>query len=40
MVRVKPNRKGRARLLRGGKRVSVRVRGAGTRVTRKVKVIR
>lgn len=40
LVRVKPNRKGRARLLRRGKRVSVRVRGAGARVTRKVRVVR
>jgi hypothetical protein len=40
LVRVKPNRKGRARLLRGGKRVSVRVTGAGARVTRKIKVVR
>ena len=40
LVRVKPNRKGRARLLRGGKRVSVRVTGAGARVTRRVRVVR
>jgi hypothetical protein len=39
-LRVKPNRKGRARLLRGGKSVSVRVTGGGRRVTRKVKIVR
>jgi hypothetical protein len=39
-LRVKPNRKGRARLLRGGKSVRVRVTGAGRAVTRKVKIIR
>jgi hypothetical protein len=39
-LKVKPTRTGRARLLRGGKRVSVRVAGAGRRVTRKVRIIR
>jgi hypothetical protein len=39
-LRVKPNRKGRARLRRGGKSVSVRVTGGGRRVTRKVKIVR
>jgi hypothetical protein len=39
-MRVKPNRAGKARLRRGGKRVSVRVTGAGRRVTRKVRVLR
>lgn len=39
-LNVKPNRRGKARLRRGGKSVSVRVAGGGRSVTRKVKVIR
>jgi hypothetical protein len=37
---VKPTRAGRARLLRGGKSVSVKVAGAGRTVTRKVRIVR
>jgi hypothetical protein len=39
-LRVKPTRAGRARLLRGGKSVSVKVAGAGRTVTRKVRIVR
>ena len=39
-LKVKPTRAGRVRLKRGGKSVSVRVRGAAKTVTRKVKIIR
>jgi hypothetical protein len=39
-LRVKPTRVGRARLLRGGKSVSVKVAGAGRTVTRKVRIVR
>ena len=39
-MRVKPTRAGRARLRRGGRSVSVRVTGAGRRVTRKVRILR
>ena len=39
-IKVKPTRSGKARLKRGGKSVSVRVTGAGGRVTKKVKVVR
>jgi hypothetical protein len=39
-IRVKPTRSGKARLLSGGKRVSVRVSGAGRTVTRKVRIVR
>src|SRR5215207_4066739 len=39
-LKLKPNRQGRARLLRGGKSVSVRTTGAGRTVTRKVKILR
>jgi hypothetical protein len=39
-LKVKPTRTGRARLLRGGKSVSVRVAGAGRTVTRKVRILR
>jgi hypothetical protein len=39
-VKVKPTRIGRARLLRGGRSVSVRVAGAGRTVTRKVRILR
>jgi hypothetical protein len=39
-VKVKPSRRGRVRLRRGGTSVSVRVAGDGRSLTRKVKVIR
>lgn len=39
-MRVKPNRAGKARLRRGGRSVSVRVTGAGRRVTRRVRILR
>jgi hypothetical protein len=39
-LKVKPNRAGRARLLAGGRSVSVKVAGAGRTVTRKVRIVR
>jgi hypothetical protein len=39
-MRVKPTRKGKARLRRGGNSVSVRLGGGGRFVTRKVKIVR
>lgn len=39
-IKVKPTRAGRQRLRRGGKRVSVRVAGAGRSVTKKVRILR
>ena len=39
-LKVKPTRKGKARLLGGGKSVTVRVVGGGRSVTRKVKILR
>ena len=39
-IKVKPTRAGKARLRRRGKRISVRVSGAGKTVTRKVKIVR
>jgi hypothetical protein len=39
-LKVKPSRAGRARLLAGGRSVKLKVSGAGTTVTRKVKVVR
>jgi hypothetical protein len=39
-MRVKPTRKGKARLRRGGNSVSVRLGGGGRFVTRKVKILR
>lgn len=39
-LKVRPNRAGKARLRRGGRRVTVRVGGGGRSVTRRVKVLR
>ena len=39
-MRVRPNRAGKERLRRGGRSVSVRVTGAGRRVTRRVRILR
>jgi hypothetical protein len=39
-MKVKPSRAGRARLMRGGKSITVRISGAGKTVTRRVNVLR